>query len=139
MIPLPEALRFRPDGLRASDRPGCLDGTVLMLAYMNEEALEMTRHTGYAHFWSRSRQALWKKARPRVMCGGLSPWPTTAMAMHSSCRCSSITSPAIPANAPVFYAICPCRRLSLLPLGTGDSTSQLRCSMRSIALSSCVV
>src|SRR4030095_7706569 len=34
---------------------------VLMLAYMNEEALAMTRRTGYTHFWSRSRQVLWKK------------------------------------------------------------------------------
>jgi len=36
-------------------------GTVLMLAWMNAEALELTRSTGVVHFWSRSRQALWKK------------------------------------------------------------------------------
>ncbi len=36
-------------------------GTVLMLAWMNAEALEATRRTGVVHFWSRSRQALWKK------------------------------------------------------------------------------
>lgn len=36
-------------------------GTVLMLAWMNEEALALTRTTGTVHFWSRSRQALWKK------------------------------------------------------------------------------
>src|SRR4051812_31042034 len=36
-------------------------GTVLMLAWMNAEALRMTRETGMAHFWSQSRQALWKK------------------------------------------------------------------------------
>ncbi|WP_457596569.1 bifunctional phosphoribosyl-AMP cyclohydrolase/phosphoribosyl-ATP diphosphatase HisIE [Hydrogenimonas sp.] len=34
---------------------------VLMLAYMNEEAFELTRETGYAHYYSRSRQRLWKK------------------------------------------------------------------------------
>ena len=34
---------------------------VLMLAWMNAEALELTRQTGEAHFWSRSRQALWRK------------------------------------------------------------------------------
>ncbi len=34
---------------------------VLMLAYMNAEALEKTRETGLAHFWSRSRKQLWKK------------------------------------------------------------------------------
>jgi phosphoribosyl-ATP pyrophosphohydrolase/phosphoribosyl-AMP cyclohydrolase len=36
-------------------------GTVLMLAYMNAEALRLTRETGVVHFWSRSRQAMWKK------------------------------------------------------------------------------
>ena len=61
MIPLPEALRFGPDGLLPAIVQDVTDGTVLMLAYMNEEALEMTRRTGYTHFWSRSRQALWKK------------------------------------------------------------------------------
>ncbi len=34
---------------------------VLMLAYANEEALKKTLRTGYAHYWSRSRQKLWMK------------------------------------------------------------------------------
>ena len=34
---------------------------VLMLGYMNEEAYKLTLETGYAHYWSRSRQKLWKK------------------------------------------------------------------------------
>ena len=36
-------------------------GVVLMLAYVNEEALRLTEETGEAHFWSRSRQELWHK------------------------------------------------------------------------------
>lgn len=36
-------------------------GTVLMVAWMNAEALRLTRETGVMHFWSRSRQSLWKK------------------------------------------------------------------------------
>jgi phosphoribosyl-AMP cyclohydrolase len=36
-------------------------GEVLMMAYMNEEALRKTIETGYTHFYSRSRQKLWKK------------------------------------------------------------------------------
>ncbi|AKM10065.1 phosphoribosyl-AMP cyclohydrolase [Croceicoccus naphthovorans] len=42
----------------------CLDaGTrdVLMVAFMNVDALAKTRETGFAYFWSRSRQSLWKK------------------------------------------------------------------------------
>ncbi|MEJ5327142.1 MAG: phosphoribosyl-AMP cyclohydrolase [Candidatus Bathyarchaeia archaeon] len=34
---------------------------VLMLAYTNSEALEKTLSTGYAHYWSRSRNQLWMK------------------------------------------------------------------------------
>ena len=36
-------------------------GRVLMLGYLNEEAIELTQETGFVHFWSRSRQQLWKK------------------------------------------------------------------------------
>ena len=34
---------------------------VLMVAYANDEAVRLTRETGYAHYFSRSRQRLWKK------------------------------------------------------------------------------
>ena len=36
-------------------------GEVLMLGYMNEDALQLTRSTGHVTFWSRSRQQLWTK------------------------------------------------------------------------------
>lgn len=36
-------------------------GEVLMVAHMNAQALELTRQTGLAHFWSRSRGRIWKK------------------------------------------------------------------------------
>jgi phosphoribosyl-AMP cyclohydrolase len=36
-------------------------GDVLMLAYASEEAVEQTRETGLAHYYSRSREELWKK------------------------------------------------------------------------------
>ncbi|MDQ1281108.1 MAG: phosphoribosyl-AMP cyclohydrolase / phosphoribosyl-ATP pyrophosphohydrolase [Thermoproteota archaeon] len=34
---------------------------VLMVAYMNEESLKKTLDTGFAHYWSRSRNSLWMK------------------------------------------------------------------------------
>jgi phosphoribosyl-ATP pyrophosphohydrolase/phosphoribosyl-AMP cyclohydrolase len=37
------------------------NNNVLMLAYMNDESIEQTKKTGYMHYWSRSRDALWKK------------------------------------------------------------------------------
>jgi phosphoribosyl-AMP cyclohydrolase len=36
-------------------------GQVLMMAFMNREAWDHTLRTGYVHYWSRSRQKLWKK------------------------------------------------------------------------------
>src|SRR5260370_38404671 len=36
-------------------------GEVLMLAWMNREAVERTLATGRVHYWSRSRQQLWRK------------------------------------------------------------------------------
>ena len=38
-----------------------MTGDVLMLGLMNEDALRLTHETGSAHFWSRSRNALWRK------------------------------------------------------------------------------
>ena len=42
-------------------------GLVLMLGYMNKEALEKTILTKEAHYWSRSRKALWKKGESSGM------------------------------------------------------------------------
>jgi phosphoribosyl-ATP pyrophosphohydrolase/phosphoribosyl-AMP cyclohydrolase len=47
--------------LRAAIVQDADDGRVLMLAWMDDEALRRTRETGEAWFWSRSRQTLWKK------------------------------------------------------------------------------
>lgn len=37
------------------------NNNVLMVAFTNDEALELTKKTGYMHYWSRSRQSIWKK------------------------------------------------------------------------------
>lgn len=59
--PLAEQIRWDEQGLVPAIVQDDLTGQVLMLAYMNQEALERTLKTGEAHFWSRSRQALWHK------------------------------------------------------------------------------
>lgn len=59
--PLMEQIRWDERGLVPAIVQDDLTGQVLMLAYMNREALERTLETGEAHFWSRSRQALWHK------------------------------------------------------------------------------
>jgi phosphoribosyl-ATP pyrophosphohydrolase/phosphoribosyl-AMP cyclohydrolase len=57
----PTALRYDARGLVPVVVQDVSSGAVLMLAYADGEALERTRETGQAHFWSRSRQALWQK------------------------------------------------------------------------------
>jgi phosphoribosyl-AMP cyclohydrolase len=54
-------IRWDERGLAPAIVQDAQSGAVLMLAYMNEEALRLTLETGEAHFWSRSRQALWHK------------------------------------------------------------------------------
>ena len=53
--------RFSPDGLITAVAVDAADNTVLMVAHMNAEALRLTVETGIAHYWSRSRSAIWKK------------------------------------------------------------------------------
>jgi len=55
------AVRFNPDGLVPVVAQDVLSGDLLMVAYANREALELTVSTGSAHYFSRSRQALWRK------------------------------------------------------------------------------
>ncbi|MDB5457044.1 MAG: phosphoribosyl-AMP cyclohydrolase [Caulobacter sp.] len=55
------APRFDADGLIAAIAQDADDGEILMLAWMNAEALKLTIDTGQAHYFSRSRNALWKK------------------------------------------------------------------------------
>ena len=54
-------LKFDGNGLICAIAQDYESGEVLMQAYMNREAFDKTLETGYAHYWSRSRQKLWKK------------------------------------------------------------------------------
>ena len=53
--------KFDDNGLIAALAVDAASGEVLMLAWMNADALSLTIETGVAHFWSRSRQELWRK------------------------------------------------------------------------------
>ena len=60
-----ESLVFQPkfgaDGLATCVTVDATRRDVLMVAHMNAEALEATLKTGVVHYWSRSREALWRK------------------------------------------------------------------------------
>lgn len=55
------APRFGADGLITAIAVETESNIVLMVAHMNAAALSATLETGQVHYWSRSRQALWKK------------------------------------------------------------------------------
>lgn len=54
-------LKFDQNGLIAAIAQDYQTKEVLMLAWMNQGAFDKTIETGEAHYWSRSRQALWHK------------------------------------------------------------------------------
>ncbi len=76
---------------------------VLMLAYANREALRLTRKTGYMHYWSRSRNKLWKK-------GEESGHVQKVVSLHYDCDRDTIlarveqTGPACHRNTPTCFA-----------------------------------
>ncbi len=53
--------KFDADGLIPAIVTDSATGAVLMFAWMNAEALDLTRATRVAHFWTRSRARIWKK------------------------------------------------------------------------------
>jgi phosphoribosyl-ATP pyrophosphohydrolase/phosphoribosyl-AMP cyclohydrolase len=60
-VAMPEGLVFDANGLVPVVAQDRASGDVLMLAWADAEAVAKTAETGLAHFWSRSRKALWRK------------------------------------------------------------------------------
>lgn len=56
-----DAVAWNTDGLVPAVAQDAASGEVLMVAWMNREALQLTADTGEANYWSRSRAALWRK------------------------------------------------------------------------------
>jgi phosphoribosyl-ATP pyrophosphohydrolase/phosphoribosyl-AMP cyclohydrolase len=56
-----DKIRYNEQGLVPAIAQDYLDGTVLMMAWMNQESLQKTLETGETWFWSRSRSELWHK------------------------------------------------------------------------------
>ena len=60
-FPALDELQYGPDGLVPVIAQDARTGDVLMLAWANRDALEHTLASGEGHYWSRSRQSLWRK------------------------------------------------------------------------------
>lgn len=71
-------LEFNKDGLIPVIVQDYLTNEVLMMAWANQEAVDLMKSTGYTHFWSRSRQKMWKK-------GEESGHVQRIISMHTDC------------------------------------------------------
>jgi len=86
--------RFDENGLVTAVVTDAKDGELLMVAHMNAESLALTIETGIAHYWSRSRNALWKKGETsgnlqtvvelRTDCDQDAVWLKVAVAGHDA-------------------------------------------------------
>ena len=56
-------LHFDQNGLMPAIAQDWIDGSILMMAWMNKESLIKTLETGEVHYWSRSRKELWHKGK----------------------------------------------------------------------------
>lgn len=102
--PLP--LVFGEDGLVPAVITDSTSGDVLMVGFMNEEALVATRDTGFVHFWSRSRGRLWKK-------GESSGHVQAVQEIRVNCDCNSLLIEVVQTGAVCHdgYPTCYYRRL----------------------------
>lgn len=80
---MPTGIHFDRDGLVPVIVQEETTSDVLLLAFMNEEALRRTLETGLVHFWSRSRQKLWQK-------GETSGHVQELVSLHINCENNSL-------------------------------------------------
>ena len=91
LVEVLDALPWNADGLLPAIAQQHDSGEVLMLAWMNRNALDETLRTGRVCYWSRSRQALWRKGRPAILAGAIaSTTGSTGIGWWSTRRCKSI-------------------------------------------------
>ena len=65
-----DEINWTADGLVPAIAQDARDGRILMMAWMNRDALQLTARDGMAVYWSRSRKKLWHNTRDRPAAGG---------------------------------------------------------------------
>ncbi|BFO20679.1 hypothetical protein SHKM778_70670 [Streptomyces sp. KM77-8] len=93
-------LKRSPDGLLPAIAQQYDTGEVLMLGWMDDEALHRTLTTGRCTYWSRSRREYWVKGTPPATSSGSSRSPWTATPTPCWSRSTRSAPPATPAPAP---------------------------------------
>lgn len=114
------ALKFDEKGLIPAIVQDVDSHEVLMLAYMNRFSLEKTLATGYTHFWSRSRNCLWKK-------GGTSGHVQRVREVLFDCDCDTLLI-RVEQTGPACHTgekSCFFRTLDSLPVSGNNEKSEL--------------
>lgn len=106
-----ETFRFDDSGLIPCVVQDNLTGAVLMVAWMNAEAVDLTQTTGDVHFWSRSRNELWRK-------GATSGNTLRLVSITEDCDADTLLVRAVPAGPTCHTGDTTC-------FGTGSDTSEL--------------
>ncbi len=99
------AVQFDGAGLVPGIVQDSRTGRVLMLAYLNEESLGLTRETGEVHFWSRSRREIWRK-------GATSGNTMTVTAITKDCDGDALLIQVIPSGPACHTGAVSCFELS---------------------------
>lgn len=107
----PDTLRYDDRGLIPCVVQDNLTGAVLMVAWMNAEAVNLTTTTGDVHFWSRSRNELWRK-------GATSGSTLHLVSITQDCDADTLLVRAVPAGPTCHTGESTC-------FGTGSDTSEI--------------
>lgn len=106
-------IKWSPDGLVAAIVQDAVSKEVLMMAYMNQEALKLTVESGEAWFYSRSRQELWHK-------GGTSGNVQVVKSLSYDCDADTLLLKVVPQGPACHTNAYSCFYRELpLPNGTG--------------------
>ena len=96
-------VQYGPDGLVPAIVQDVADGTVLMVAWMNEQTLRLTLAEGRTVFWSRSREEVWRKGETsgeRRTTGGILIPATAQMSKRLTWAEVVATGPSVRAMEP---------------------------------------
>ena len=111
-----QGLRFDAAGLIPVVAQDAATGSVLMVAWANQEALELTLESGEMHYWSRSRGALWRK-------GATSGNTQRLRTLHADCDGDTVLARVEPAGPACHTGDPTCFGLGALA-GEGDGAAR---------------
>ena len=116
----------KSDGLVPVVAQDARTGEALMLAYANRDALAASLSSGEMHFWSRSRNVLWRK-------GETSGNTLRVRSLHADCDADSVLALVVPTGPACHTGEATCFGAGSAPEGTGDALTRLAATIEARA------